>query len=96
MSDVDQGWRIDDGPDEDWDDESWKYDDLYPEEPDDPNCWHPRARWCAWCEPLVGRARRRTARRWRQERRRWRKIERHGNDRFWRARNPAHFDEAPF
>jgi transposase len=78
--------------------EDWKYDDLYnePSEPDEPDCWHPRSQACPWCGPRTARQHRREARRHRQQRQQWRKIQRHANDRFWRARNPAYFDEAPF
>lgn len=78
--------------------EDWKYEDLYDDsgEPDEPDCWHPRKHWCTWCGPRPGRQHRREARRRRQQDRAWRKIQRHANDRFWRARNPAVFDEAPF
>lgn len=77
--------------------EDWKYDSFHSDEPDEPEgCWHPRSRWCYWCEPRFGRKHRQDARRWRQQRQRWRKIQRHANDRFWRARNPTVFDEAPF
>jgi hypothetical protein len=82
----------------DWTDD-YDDDDLYdePGEPDEPYCWrHPRSQLCAWCGPRTGRQHRREARRWRQQDRQWRKIQRHANDRFWRARNPAVFDEAPF
>ncbi|GIE75782.1 hypothetical protein Aph02nite_17320 [Actinoplanes philippinensis] len=78
--------------------EDWKYDDLYDDfnEPDEPECWHPRKQRCTWCGPRPGRTHRRDARRWQQHRRQWRKLRRHARDRFWRARNPAVFDEAPF
>lgn len=86
---IDQGWCIDDGPDEgeDWDvhDESWD------DEPPEPDWWH------EYWPPLCGRERRQVARARAQDQRRWRKVWRHRNDRFWQARNRGVFDqEAPF
>lgn len=71
---------------DDWGDDHYDYDDE-PCEPD----------WSCYEPPLVGRERRRQARRWRHQLRLWRKTERHANDRFWQARNrPAFDEEAPF
>ena len=90
---IDQGWMVDDGPEEDyWDDDP--YDDR---EPDEPDCWCSDVHTCWCCELPPARVRRQWARRERQRIQRWRKVERHANDRFWQARNrPAVDDEAPF
>lgn len=95
MTSVDQGWCIDDGPDEDdtWDDDPYDEDDDY--EPD----WGYIAEMQeAWLQrPPIGRERRRLARAGNQDRRLWRQQQRHANDRFWQARNgPVFPEEAPF
>ena len=86
---TDEGWGIDDGFDDYEYDDDWgqEYDDE-PPEPD----WG----YMSW-EPWYGRKRRQIARFWAMWHRRDRKTARHGNDRFWRARNKDAFDqEAPF
>jgi hypothetical protein len=93
---ADQGWMVDDGPDEDdiWDDDPFL--DAEPYEPDCCDLNGPAG--CVACRPRFGRERRREARRWHQIDRRQRQRIRHANDRFWVARNRPNFDDelSPF
>ncbi len=94
---TDQGWMVDDGPDEDWY-EPWKdpFHDFEPYEPD--CCDFNGPAGCVACRPLFGREKRQDARRWQQFSRRQRQRIRHANDRFWVARNRPNFDDelSPF
>ncbi len=98
MTAEDQGWMIDDGPDEDdiWDDDP--YDGFEPD--NEPDCWGCWTSSSGTCWPCGGRPplkqRRRNARHVGHWLRRLRKRVRHANDHPWRARNQPPADEAPF
>lgn len=93
---IEQGWMVDDGPDED-DIRDDPYDLYEDDEPPCWGCWDSESAWCWTHLPPPLRIRRRWIRRWRQQQRQWRKAARHNRDRFWQARNrPAFDEEAPF